>query len=106
MLDFIKKTMLTGVGLAAMTRDKVEELAKELTEKGEMSEKEGKELVDELLKKSEKAKKDLETKVEGIVEKVLGKMNLASKEDIERLEEKIKYIEQQKASENKTGTSK
>ena len=106
MLDFIKKTMLTGVGLAAMTRDKVEELAKELTEKGDMSEKEGKELVDELLKKSEKAKKDLETKVEGIVEKVLGKMNLASKEDIERLEEKIRYIEQQKASENKTGTSK
>lgn len=65
-----------------------------------------KELVDELVKKSEKAKKDLETKVEGIVEKVLGKMNLASKEDIARLEEKIRYIEQQKSSENKPGTSK
>ncbi len=106
MFDLIRKTILTGAGLAAMTRDKVEELAKELTEKGKMSEKEGKELVDELLKKSEKAKKDLETKVEGIVENVVGKMNLVSKEDITRLEEKIRYIEQQKASENKTGTSK
>ena len=106
MFDLIKKTMLTGVGLAAMTRDKVEELARELIEKGEMTEKEGKELVDEFMKKSEQAKKDLETKVEGIVEKVLGKMNLATKEDIRRLEEKIRDIEQQKVSENKTGTSK
>lgn len=64
MFDLIRKTILTGVGLSTMTRDKVKDLAKELTEKGEMSEKEGKELVDELLKKSEKAKKDLETKYE------------------------------------------
>jgi len=31
----LKKTILTGVGLAVMTKDKVEELAKNLTEKGE-----------------------------------------------------------------------
>jgi polyhydroxyalkanoate synthesis regulator phasin len=62
MFDIIKKTMLTGVGLAAMTKDKVEELAKELAEKGKLSEKEGRDLVDELLKKSEQARKDLETK--------------------------------------------
>ena len=98
MFDLIKKTMLTGVGLAAMTRDKVEELAMELIEKGEMTEKEGKELVDEFVRKSEQAREELETKVESIVEKVLEKMNLATKEDITRLEEKIRYIEQQKAS--------
>ena len=98
MFDFIKKTMLTGVGLAAMTRDKIEELAKELTEKGEMTEKEGRELVDELMEKSEKAKKDLETKVENIVEKVLGKMNLASKEDISKIEKRLKRLERKEAA--------
>ena len=67
MFELIKKTMLAGVGLAAVTKDKVEELARELTEKGEMSEKEGRELIDELLKKSEQARKDLETKVEDTV---------------------------------------
>ena len=35
MLDIIKKTMLMGAGLAAMTRDKIEELAKELTERSD-----------------------------------------------------------------------
>ncbi|MEA3358729.1 MAG: polyhydroxyalkanoate synthesis regulator [Thermodesulfobacteriota bacterium] len=93
MINLIKKTILTGAGLAAMTKDKVEELAKELTEKGEMSEKEGKELIDELLKKSEQARKDLEIKVESIVEKVLGKMNLAGKEDISKLEKRLDRLE-------------
>ena len=93
MFDFIKKTMLTGVGLAAMTRDKIEELAKELTEKGEMTEKEGKELVDELLIKSEKAKRELEAKMESIVKNVLGKLNLATKEDIDEIEERLKRLE-------------
>ncbi len=82
MFELIKKTMLTGVGLAAVTKDKVEELARELTEKGEMSEKEGKELIDELLKKSEQARKDLETKVEDIVRKVLEKWIWPPKETL------------------------
>ena len=37
MFDLIKKTILTGVGLAAMTKDKIEELSRELSEKGELS---------------------------------------------------------------------
>ncbi len=36
MFDLIKKTLLTGVGLAAMAKDKIEELAKELAEKGKL----------------------------------------------------------------------
>ena len=94
MFELIKKAMLAGVGLAAVTKDKVEELARELTEKGEMSEKEGKELIDELLKKSEQARKDLETKVEDTVLKVLGKMAVATKEDIDSLSERIKNLEE------------
>ena len=94
MFELIKKTMLAGVGLAAVTKDKVEELARELTEKGEMSEKEGKELMDQLLKKSEQARKDLETKVEDTVRKVLEKMAVATKEDIDSLSERIKNLEQ------------
>ena len=94
MFELIKKTMLAGVGLAAVTKDKVEELARELTEKGEMSEKEGKEIIDELLKKSEQDRKDLETKVEDTVRKVLEKMAVATKEDIDSLSERIKNLEQ------------
>jgi polyhydroxyalkanoate synthesis regulator phasin len=40
-MDFVKKSMLIGVGLATLTREKVEQTINELIEKGEMSEKEG-----------------------------------------------------------------
>jgi polyhydroxyalkanoate synthesis regulator phasin len=93
MFDIIKKVMLTGVGLAAMTKDKVEELAKELAEKGKLSEKEGKKLVDDLLKKSEKAKKDLEKDIEKVVKNTIKKMNLVSAEELSDLRKRIKKLE-------------
>ena len=93
MFDLIKKTMLTGVGLAAMTKDKIEELAKELAEKGKLTEKEGKDLVNDLLEKSEKARKDLETQIEKVVKSTLKKMNLATREDMVKLKERIKKLE-------------
>ncbi len=92
MFDLIKKTMLVGVGLAAMTKEKIEELAEELTQKGELSEKEAKELIDELLERSKQAKKDLNKKMEDVVTKVLKKMDVATKKDIARLDRKIKNI--------------
>ena len=92
MTDLIKKTILAGVGLAAMTKDKVEELAEDLTKEGELSEKEAKKLLDDLLKRSKRAKKDLDKKMENVVMKVLKKMDVATKKDIARLDKKIKNI--------------
>ena len=93
MFDLIKRAMLTGVGLAAMTKDKIKELAKELAEKEKLTEKEGKELVDDLLKKSEKAKKDLEGQVERVVKDTMKKMNLVSAEELSNLTKRVKKLE-------------
>ncbi len=93
MFDLIKKTMLTGVGLAGLTKDKIEKLAKELAKQGKLSEKEGKKLLDDLSKKSEKAKKDMERQIEGIVKKTTKKMNLATRGDLLKLMERIKKLE-------------
>lgn len=92
MFDLIKKTLLTGVGLGVMTKDKVEELAR----KGELSEKEGKELIDDLLKKSEQAREDLEAKIEGLVRKALEKLNVGTKKDITQLNAKIECLEKRR----------
>ena len=92
MFDLMKKSLLTGIGLAALSKDKIENLAKALTEKGELSEKEGRDLMDDLMKKSEQARKEFKTKVEDIVKNVLGKMNLATKDDIISLDKKINNL--------------
>ncbi len=40
MLNILKKSLLTGIGLALIAKDEVEDLARELAQKGHMSEKE------------------------------------------------------------------
>ena len=93
MFAFIKKSLLTGIGLTLMTKDKIEELGKNLVERGEMSEEEGKEFIDELVKKSEKARKDLDAKIDRLVQDAIKKTNMATKRDIEKLAARIKQLE-------------
>jgi polyhydroxyalkanoate synthesis regulator phasin len=85
---------LTGLGLAVLTKEKVEELAHELAEKGKLTEKEGKELVDSLRTRSEEARKELEAKIRGTVEEAIKKLNLATKRDIEDLAARIEELRQ------------
>ncbi len=92
-LDLIKKTLMIGAGLAVVSKEKIETLAKMLAEKGNISEKEGKKLVDDLLKRAETAKNDLNEKVAKMVKDTVLKMNIATKEDLASLEQQIKKLE-------------
>ncbi|WDN87541.1 hypothetical protein BuS5_00509 [Desulfosarcina sp. BuS5] len=93
MIDLMKKTLLTGIGFACMTREKIEQFAKTLAEQSDVSEKEGEKMVDELLQKHDEAKEGLDKRVKGIVSSIMEKMNLATKADISRLEKLIKESE-------------
>jgi len=93
MQEFIKKMMMFGEGLAAMTREKSEELVKELVKKGEMSEKEGKQLVNDLMEKSKKVTRDLETKTEEMVAVTLKRLNIPTRKELDELRERIEKLE-------------
>ena len=92
MLELFKKTMLAGVGFAAITKEKAEQMAKEFIEKSEMTEKEGKKFVEELLNKSERVRVDMESKINDMIQASLTKMNIATQKDIARLEAQIKRM--------------
>jgi len=96
MLDSIHKMFLAGVGFAAMTKDKIDEHIKELVEKGKLTEKEGREMAEDVLKKSEQARKDLQKQVEEYVQKVLNKLQIPSKEEVEELAARIEKLEAKK----------
>jgi polyhydroxyalkanoate synthesis regulator phasin len=102
MIEFIKKAMFTGIGLASITKDKVEEVARDFIEQGNLSEKEGRKLVQEMMTYSEKSRGELESQIERYVEKLMEKLEVAQKSDIDGLrneitilQEKIKQLEQE-----------
>jgi polyhydroxyalkanoate synthesis regulator phasin len=92
MVDLIKKALYTGVGLAVLTKEKAEELVKELTQQAKLSEQEGKELFDGLLKQSEQARNDFQTKVDDAVLTVVKRLNLATKDELESLKAKVEEL--------------
>jgi polyhydroxyalkanoate synthesis regulator phasin len=91
-IDLIKKSVSTGLGLALLTKEKVENLAKELVKKGELSKNDGKAFVGDLVKRSQEAAKALEGQVEKTVAAAMKKMNVVTREDLSRLEKRVKEL--------------
>ena len=93
MFDFLKKAVLIGVGLVALTKEKIEEGVKELVKKGEISEKEGKELVADLVEKSKQVKKEWGEKVEGMVADTLQRLKIPSRKEMDEFKARIEELE-------------
>jgi polyhydroxyalkanoate synthesis regulator phasin len=104
MVDLIKKALYTGVGLAVLTKEKAEELVKDLTQQAKLSEQEGKELFEGLLKQSEQARNDLQAKVNEAVLTVVKRLNLATKEEVANLKAKVEELSSKIGQGTTTGT--
>jgi polyhydroxyalkanoate synthesis regulator phasin len=99
MFEFIKKAIYIGAGLASMTAEKIEEAVEEIVKKGEISEKQGKELIQDLKEKSGKAKKDFGERIDKVVNDTLQKLNIPMRTEVEELRARIEQLE--KAAEKK-----
>lgn len=93
MIDSIKKALLTGVGLAAMSKDRIEEWAKKFAEEAKLAEAEGKKFVEDVLKQSEEARKNAEEQVTKFTKTALDKMGLHTKTEYEDLKKRVEELE-------------
>ena len=102
MQDLIRDIFYLGAGAAFVTKEKIEELKKDLIEKGKMTQDEGKQFVDDLVKKSDKARKDLEKRIQDTVVEQMKKMNVATSDDIADLKKQIRELRKMIEKEQKT----
>jgi len=92
MLNIVKKSMLTGIGLALIAKDEVEELAKELVNKGKMSESEGSKFLEDLQKRYDETQKKLEDKVQRAVKEFMKKADVVTREELKGLKKEIREL--------------
>ena len=92
MPDLIKKTLMAGVGLALKTWDEVEDLAKELVEKGKMTEKEGSKFLKELQNRYDDTQKKLEERVEKTVKDFLKKANVVTSDELKAVKKEVREL--------------
>lgn len=95
MFELMKKTMLIGMGLALKTRDEMQELVKEISEKGKVSEEEGREFLDEILNKCDEARESFEESVDRSVAKILKKMDLVTAKEFNQLKDELEALKGQ-----------
>jgi polyhydroxyalkanoate synthesis regulator phasin len=86
--DVIKKAMLAGLG----AQEKARELVEELVKAGELSKSEASTLVKEWASKAEESTKDMDLKVKDTIAGAFEKLNIPTRDDLEKMEKKIQGI--------------
>ncbi len=89
MSGLIEKSVLLGLGVLTLTRDKVVQVVNSLVEEGEVRADEAPNIVDKLVARGEKEREELRKLVRQELDKMHVRAPLASREDIEELSQKI-----------------
>ena len=93
MKETLKNILYTGIGIAFLTKEKVEELKADLIEKGKMSQEEGRQFVDDLLRRSEKARDQLDLWINKRVEERIAQFDLATRDELADLRRKVEELQ-------------
>lgn len=86
--DIVRNALLAGFGV----QEKVKEFIDELVKKGELSESQGAKIVKEWTETANKTTEQFSKSLSEVISKTLERMNIPTKEDIERLNKMIQSL--------------
>ncbi|MCP4744584.1 MAG: hypothetical protein GY874_00345 [Desulfobacteraceae bacterium] len=92
MIEFFKKSMLTGLGLALKTWDEVEDMIHELQKKGDMSESEARKFLNEAQKRYNETQEKFEKRVEETVKDFMKKAGIVTTDELKDLKKEIREL--------------
>ncbi|MGP4071233.1 phasin family protein [Piscibacillus sp. B03] len=99
MRDYFNKGLSLGLGLASASKEQVNRVMDELIDKGELTKEESDHLLKELKRKGEQSQKQLDDKVKKQLKTYLDELEVPTKTDMEKLEERIRKLENQQSEE-------
>ncbi len=95
MRESVRKLGLIGAGLWAMTEERIDELVKDLVDKGDISKEEGKKVIQDMVEESKKQKVDLEKKISEKIQDTVSKADAFAKKDMQELQSRIDALEEE-----------
>ena len=97
-MDILRKTILLGLGLISLTKEKAEGVVDDLVKRGEVASEDRYKAVDSLLKEAEKQEEEFTRKMTNSVHKVIGELGLPTKKDMDEILTTLRKIEQKLSS--------
>lgn len=92
--EVMRKVGLFGIGLWALTEEKIQDITDDLIENGEIKKEEGKKFVREIIDEQKKQKEELEKKISTKVQDTFSKADVATKDEVQELKDIIKSLEE------------
>ena len=89
MFEVSRRLLLAAIGAVSFAQDEVEDFIDRLVERGEIAEKEGKQLAKEVLEKRAEKRRTIEGEVNQRLHAAVERLNVPTKKDIEELSAKV-----------------
>lgn len=94
-MEATRKVLLAGVGVVALAQDEAESFVNKLVERGELAEKEGRQLIKDLMEKRKQVAKEVEeVDLDVRIERILHRLNVPTTNDINALSRQITALTQ------------
>jgi poly(hydroxyalkanoate) granule-associated protein len=96
-LEATRKVLLAGVGVVALAQEEAEGFVNKLVERGELAEKDGRQLLKDLMERRKKVAEQAEEEVADLdvrIERILHRLNVPTKNDIDALSRQITALTQ------------
>lgn len=91
--DLIERTFLVGMGAAALTKDRVQELVAEFVHRGQLSGEDGREMVDRLVTRSRDEARSALKRADSSLQGAYRDLGLITKREVEDLDFRLRQIE-------------
>jgi polyhydroxyalkanoate synthesis regulator phasin len=92
MFETIDKLFLAGLGALSMTRERAEKIFDEYVDRGKAESKNRSGFIKDMMDNADKTRKSLEKLISEQINETLGKLKLATKEDIQCIEKKLDQL--------------
>ncbi len=93
MIELVKKSMLAGVGLAVVTKDKVLESLDELVEKGRLTREEASEMSDKIVAEGKAETEKAKVEASKLFNDMLHRANVVTKDQYDALAARVTELE-------------
>ena len=93
MIELLEKSILTAVGAMTLTQKKAEELLKEMREKLNISEEEGKAFLKKIQEAATQNRDKLQEQAREEVKKACDRMGVVTAEEFDKLKKKVAMLE-------------
>ena len=93
MEDTLKNLLYQGLGVAVITKEKIEKVVAEMVEKGKVTQEEGKKVYDDLTSEAHKAGTEFKNSAKETAREWIEKAGIPSREEFEALKNRIADLE-------------